>query len=593
MRDIETGLHYPLQLDELPESWDVGYVGDFADTIQPGFASGKHNQEGTGIPHLRPMNVDRLGNIDFEVVKYVSPDSDSKRLQVNDVLFNNTNSPALIGKTSVITRPGDWGFSNHMTRVVFNKAVSAKFAAYQLHFLWMTGYYLHKCVKHVNQASISSKELACTVPFVVSPLYEQTRIVAEIEKQFSRLDEAVANLKRVKANLKRYKAAVLKAAVEGKLTAEWRKQHPDAEPADKLLERILAERRKAAGKGKYKEPVAPDTSELPELPAGWVWAKFDQVTERVTKGSSPNWQGFEYCEEGIPFVRSQNVGWGTTDFTDVAFLPAGFNQIEKKSVLCEGDVLLNIVGASIGRAAIAPKPVAGGNVNQAVAVIRLHANGASNQFALLYLLSSHAQRRIHSGKVDVARANFSLEDIRAMPLPLPPLAEQHQIVAEVERRLSIVAGADAQVDANLRRAERLRQSILKQAFSGQLAPQDTNDEPASVLLERIRGTQPVQTRKPAARQRKHSPPVPKTAAPTSEPLPMVAEAPATYGDAIIARILAAMQPGREYARADLADPLGLTTGQWNVAIQELKRRSKVRQAGEKRGARYILLKERL
>ncbi len=108
---------------------------------------------------------------------------------------------------------------------------------------------------------------------------KQQEIVREIEKQFSRLDEAVANLKRVKANLKRYKAAVLKAAVEGKLTEEWRKQHPDVEPADKLLERILAERRKAAGKGKYKEPVGPDTSGLPELPAGWVWASVGQVTD--------------------------------------------------------------------------------------------------------------------------------------------------------------------------------------------------------------------------------------------------------------------------------------------------------------------------
>ena len=92
-------------------------------------------------------------------------------------------------------------------------------------------------------------------------------IVAEIEKQFSRLDEAVANLKRVKANLKRYKAAVLKAAVEGKLTEDWRKHHPDVEPASKLLERILAERRaKWSGKGKYKEPAEPETSDLPAMP---------------------------------------------------------------------------------------------------------------------------------------------------------------------------------------------------------------------------------------------------------------------------------------------------------------------------------------
>ena len=130
-----------------------------------------------------------------------------------------------------------------MTRVAFSDAVSPKFSAYQLHYLWMRGYFLHNCVKHVNQASVSSTTLARNVPFVKPPRPQQDDIVAEIEKQFSRLDEAVANLKRVKANLKRYKASVLKAAVEGKLTEDWRKQHPDVEPASKLLERILAERR--------------------------------------------------------------------------------------------------------------------------------------------------------------------------------------------------------------------------------------------------------------------------------------------------------------------------------------------------------------
>jgi type I restriction enzyme S subunit len=113
------------------------------------------------------------------------------------------------------------------------------------------------------------------VPLI--PRAEQKLIVSEIEKQFSRLDEAVAALKRIKTNLKRYKASVLKAAVEGRLTEEWRTQNTDVEPAEKLLKRILAERKKKweeknPGK-KYKEPAAPDTSNLPELPKGWVWER--------------------------------------------------------------------------------------------------------------------------------------------------------------------------------------------------------------------------------------------------------------------------------------------------------------------------------
>ena len=235
MKKIDSGLHYPLDMNTLSKTWSVSYIGDVAIEIQPGFASGEHNQEGTGIPHVRPMNINRQGNLDLSVVKYVSPDKDKKRLRAGDVLFNNTNSPELIGKTTVINKDIDWAFSNHMTRIVFPQEVSPKFVAYQLHFLWSMGYFLHKCVKHVNQASISSKTLGDSVPLILAPFNEQKLIVSEIEKQFSRLDEAVAALKRARASLKRYKASVLKAAVEGKLTEEWRKNQKSDLAQDKKI----------------------------------------------------------------------------------------------------------------------------------------------------------------------------------------------------------------------------------------------------------------------------------------------------------------------------------------------------------------------
>ena len=247
--------------------------------------------------------------------------------------------------------------------------------------------------------------------------------MGEIEKQFSRLEEGVGALKRVQANLKRYRAAVLKAACEGRLVP---------------------------GKA-------------------WPVRTVRDVTSIVTKGSSPNWQGFDYCEDGILFVRSQNIGWGKLDLSDVAHLPVGFNHKEKKSVLKARDVLLNIVGASIGRAAVATSEIQGGNVNQAVAVIRCKQETMLPEFLMVYLLSSATQALIHSQKVDVARANFSLEDIKQMPVPVPSLAEQTRIVAEVERRLSVVEELEATVAANLQRAARLRQSILQKAFAGELA----------------------------------------------------------------------------------------------------------------------------
>ena len=340
----------------------------------------------------------------------------------------------------------------------------------------------------------------------IAPLPEQHRIVSKIEELSTKLDAGINELHKAQSQLKRYRQSVLKAAFEGKLTEAWRAEHQEEiEPASILLERILKERRekwetgqleqmKAKGKipkedkwkAKYKEPIVPDMNELPELPEGWKWTKLGHVTDLITKGSSPRWQGFNYVDKGILFLRSQNVGWGGLNLSNIAYLPETFNKKERKSILETGDVLLNLVGASIGRAAIASDELEGANMNQAVALIRLVKDGLDNKFLMNYLISPDAQSTIHGKKVDVARANLSLTDVSEFAAPLPPLPEQQAIVTEVESRLSVADEVERIITVELKRAEQLRQSILKKAFSGELVPQDLNDEPASVLLERIK-----------------------------------------------------------------------------------------------------------
>jgi type I restriction enzyme S subunit len=462
-------MHYPIDLDALPASWEKGYVGDFSLEIQPGFASGKHNKEGLGIPHIRPFNIDRLGKLELSEIKSVAPDADRKRLHSGDVLFNNTNSPELIGKTSVIATAGDWGFSNHMTRVAFSDAVSPKFAAYQLHYLWMRGYFLHNCVKHVNQASVSSTTLARAVPFVKPPRPQQDSIVAEIEKQFSRLDEAVASLKRIKANLKRYKATVLKAAVEGKLTEDWRKEHPDVEPASKLLERILAERRaKWKGKGKYKEPTEPDTDKLPPLPEKWCWLCIDTIAF-VTKLA-----GFEYTkyvkydQDGdLAVLKAENAGRNGFKRTEFSRVKSSTVSHLTRSRLQPGDILMVFVGAGTGNVARVPEDqeyFLGPNI----AMIRVMSKVVSPAYLELFLRSPLGNTLALAFAKAVAQPSLSMGTIRKIPVSLSCFIEQKFIVTEVERRLSVIEELEAAVQANLTRADRLRQSILTHAFEGKL-----------------------------------------------------------------------------------------------------------------------------
>lgn len=175
------------------------------------------------------------------------------------------------------------------------------------------------------------------------------------------------------------------------------------------------------------------------------------------------------------------------DLTDKVFLPHDFNDTHRTSVIHQGDVLLNLVGASIGRSAIATLELAGANLNQAVAIIRLVPHGMLNGLVMYFILSPWLQSYIAKTKADVARANFNLDDVRPTPIPVPPVDEQARIVAELERHLSIIHEAEAQITATLTRSARLRQAILKRAFEGKLVAQHPVDEPTEKLLTGIGG----------------------------------------------------------------------------------------------------------
>ncbi len=341
---------------------------------------------------------------------------------------------------------------------------------------------------------ISRKNLAA-IALPVPPFAEQHRIVAEIEKQFTRLDASVAALRRVQANLKRYRASVLKAACEGKLVpTEAELARADGrgyESADRLLERILAERRarwesQENRRGKYKEPVAPDATDLPELPEGWVWATAAQVAE--IQGGIQKQPKRAPANHSFPFLRVANVLRGRLDLEEVHQIELFSGELDKLR-LFSGDLLIvegNGSPAQIGRMAIWK-----GEIQDCVHqnhIIRARLRGE----LIPQYVESYWNSPIGSSEVSKVASStsglytLSVSKVSSLPLPLPPLAEQRRIVAEVERRLSVIEQAEASVEANLTRAGRMRQSILKQAFSGELVPQDPDDEPASVLLERIR-----------------------------------------------------------------------------------------------------------
>ncbi len=358
------------------------------------------------------------------------------------------------------------------------------------------------------------------------PLPEQHRIVAEIEKQFTRLDASVDALKRAQANLKRYRASVLKAACEGKLVPTEadlaRSEGRDYEPADRLLERILIERRakwesQKKRRGKYKEPVAPHTSDLPELPEGWVWASLSSIGEvRLGRQRSPK---RAVGPNMRPYLRAANITWDGLNLTDVKemdFNPAEYDTYR----LRRGDILLAEASGSadeVGKPAVWDGQIDGCCFQNTL--IRVRAFPEIIPYLFHHLLSDARSGALGRAARGVGIHHLGAQRTGVWMVALPPLAEQRRIVAEVEWRLSVIQQADAAVEANLTRAERLRQSILKEAFSGKLVPQDPNDEPASVLLERIRAEREAaqaaakNSRKPRRRRTKSArqlqPPLPE------------------------------------------------------------------------------------
>lgn len=514
--------HYPLDVALPPHGWIVTSIRALCGEPQPGFASGQHNRDGRGVVHLRPMNVDSHGSIALHDVKYVAADA-VLRVQHGDVLFNNTNSPAWVGKSAAILHPTAWAFSNHMTRLRPNTGVDARFLAAQLQYLQQSGYFRHLCVNHVNQASISSNVIGDAVPVLLAPEREQTRIADRIDELFSDLVAGVVALERVKRNLSRYRASLLYAAITGQVTKSWRKQHDKPEETGtELLDRILLERRlmweqrtlakytradrspPKNWRNRYPEPLPPGTlahgASLPELPRTWCWATHDQVGDvQLGRQRAPRHHNGSHMR---PYLRVANVYEDRIDTSDVLqmnFTPEEFETY----ALRHGDILLN-EGQSmelVGRPAMYRDELPGGCFQNTL--VRQRAiDPLLPEFALIVCLAQFRAGRFRKiASITTSIAHMGAQRFAALEFPLPPIAEQEVIIDTVKEKLSLIDALTIEVDRGLARAARLRQSILKAAFDGKLVPQDPNDEPASVLPERIRAETAATESKPKSKPR--------------------------------------------------------------------------------------------
>lgn len=447
-------------MSELPTGWKTGKLMDLA-RVRNGYAFKSKDFIDSGIPLIRQSNL--VGdNVEIEKAKCLPLEyldaHERFKIEKGDVLIGMSGS---IGKLSWY-RHDTPALQNQRTGLLqFEEPESKGWVCY---FLNSVERQLNQTAKGVAVQNISSKEIeALSLP--IPPLPEQRRIVARIEELFSRLDAGVAALRHAKAQLQRYRQSVLAAAVTGQLTQAWREQHPDTEPADELLERILEQRREQCdGKGKYKEPAEPQESATTELPRGWVHASLEALTLKITDGEhfKPN-----VVEDGVPFLSAKDVRDHGVEFENALFVTS--EDAARFRLRCgpdKDDILIVSRGATVGRCCIV-QTAKSFCLLGSVILLKI-SNEISSRFVLSLLKSPSGLRHLTGVSGSTAQQAIYLRDIKALPLTLPPLAEQHQIVAEVEARTTAIDHLEAELDRQITRSNRLRQSTLASAFGGKL-----------------------------------------------------------------------------------------------------------------------------
>ena len=466
------------ELRDLPAGWRWVQLGEVCDKITDGTHHSPTNGPSGQFKYVTAKNIKPWG-LDLTDITYVEEDVHREiysrcDVRKDDVLF--VKDGATTGRVTVNHLDEEFSLLSSVGVLRPGKELLPKYLMYALQEPSVKDNMLANVAGVAITRLTLTKLKASAIP--LAPIEQQRHIVAEIEKQFSRLDEAIANLKRVKVNLIRYKAAVLKAAVEGKLTKEWRRGHPDVEPASKLLDLILAKRQakweeaelaKMEAKGKvpkddkwkrkYKGPVPPDMTDLPELPKGWQWSNFESASERVTVGHVGSMKD-EYVEEGVPFLRSQNVRPNHYDAKGLKFISQRFHERLEKSALSPGDIVV-VRSGSVGVSCVIPDNLLAANCSDLVIIKSpravLPAYGA-------YYINSVVETLVAAGKVGVALTHFNTQSVAQLAVPVPPMSEQVRVVDEVDRRFSLVRETGEQVEANFKRAERLRQAILVNSF---------------------------------------------------------------------------------------------------------------------------------
>ncbi len=499
-------------IEKIPESWSTAQLGEVS-AVNPRLDKSKisGDLEVSFVP--MPAVEAETGKINVSMRRpFADVEKGYTGFKQGDVLFAKITPCMENGKMAVVPNVhGGLAFGStefHVLRP--SDGVLAKYLYYFVSSKCFRADAEHNMTGAVGQRRVPTTYLSEAM-LPVPPIAEQRRIVETVEQLFSELVKGIENLKQARAQLAVYRQALLKHAFEGKLTADWRSKHADQlESAEQLLDGIRSKRDeeyrqrlsrwidtvsnrsdegvKESIHRKPRLPKEPSAlgddvlGRLPTLPSSWAWDALGWMTYGVEYGSAT-----KSTKSGSHVVlRMGNLQGGKLDWEDLAF--SSEQEEISQYILEAGDVLFNRTNSPewVGKSAIyrgeRPALFAGYliRVNNSQKVVR-------SDYLNWFLNSPVAKQHGNTVKTDgVNQSNINGEKLVNYPFPYCSVLEQDEVVRALDELISLVDRSSEEIDTNLRKAEALRQSILKKAFAGELVPQDPNDEPAADLLVRIR-----------------------------------------------------------------------------------------------------------
>ncbi len=549
-------------VSELPDSWIESSFRDVCGSGQYGWTT-KASASGY-VKFLRTTDITK-GQISWTSVPFcqdVPGDIDKYIIHENDILVSRAGSVGF--STLIATPPQRTVFASYLIRFVPVGSVAPRYVA---HFLKSPEYWqqIVQASAGIALANVNASKLG-EVQIPLAPLNEQKRIADKLDSLLKRVDSCRERLDRVPLILKRFRQSVLAAATSGSLTEDWR-----------------------------------SSAEL----IRWKTTIVQKIASDIFDGPfGSHLKSNDYTETGIRVVRLENIGWLNFNLEKDTFISPEKYQTLKKHTLKFNDVLFSSFISEDVRVCLLPEVLSGSTINKADCFcIRTNAN-CLPKFLAMRLASRSTFTAFAEDIHGATRPRINLGQLKAFTFELPPLPEQHEIVRRVEKLFAFADRIEARYTVARSQVETLTPSLLAKAFRGELVEQDPTDEPAAVLLARIRAQKESEPSNPGKRTAKTSkPPVEsvsgsepatlaskgtETSAPIPHPTsPLKVEAKtSTSAVNIPLALLKAMKPGHEYSRADLTTATGITDADWIWAIRQLRESGQVVQVGERRGARY-------